>query len=70
MDHKSRSRTKTDLKHNYPWISPPSHEQLQPLTKRKKLMVSQVVLKPHDWRLRDVKEGPKCLANQCTTMMS
>lgn len=35
MDHKSRSRTKTDLKHNYPWISPPSHEQLKPLSKEK-----------------------------------
>lgn len=35
FDHKSRSRTKTDLKHNYPWISPPSHEQLQPLSKEK-----------------------------------
>ena len=35
MDHKSRSRTRTDLKHNYPWISPPSHEQLQPLSKEK-----------------------------------
>lgn len=39
-------------------------------SQRKKIMVTQVVWKPHDWRLRDVKEGPKCLANQCTPMMS
>lgn len=68
MDHKSRSRTKKDLKHNYPWISPPSNEQLQPL--KGKSNGYSVVWKPHGWHLRDVKKGPKCLANQCTTMMS